>query len=112
VQSSVKPFLFGYLRVRITAGPTAADAGRRLLRVFADIEGFALVDVFVDADENQPTAALAALIHCVRTSDADRRGLAIAVPHLNHLGADLAAQRRMRAWIQHQAQVRLIVVRR
>ena len=111
VQSSVKPFLFGYLRIRITAGLTAADAGRRVLRTFADTEGFTLVDVYVDADENEPMAALVAMIRCIRTADADRRGLAVAIPHLSHLGADLATQRRMRAWVQHQTQVRLIVIR-
>jgi hypothetical protein len=111
VQSSVKPFMFGYLRIRITAGLNAAEAGRRVLRTFADAEGFALVDIFVDADENRPQAALAAMIGQIRRADADRRGLAVVIPHLSHLGADLATQHRMRVWIQHQTQVRLIVVR-
>ena len=111
MQSSVKPFLFGYLRLRITAGLSAAESGRRLLAEFADAEGFALVDVYIDADESRPLAALASMLRCIRTSDADARGIAVAVPDLGHLGADPMTQRRMRVWIQRQAHVRLIVVR-
>src|SRR6266567_2405954 len=72
--TSDRPLLFGYLRLRITDDPSAADAGRRLLGDFADAEGFALVDVFVDADENTPQAALAALIRCVQDADVHLSG--------------------------------------
>jgi hypothetical protein len=110
VLTSIKPLLFGYLRVRISAGLGAAETGRRLLGDFADAEGFALVDVFIDADENAPQSAVAALIRCVRASAIDLSPVAIAVPDLGHLGTDAVTQRQMRARIEHEAGVPLIVL--
>jgi hypothetical protein len=109
VLTSTKPALFGYLRLRITDSPDKAETGRQLLADFADAEGFALVDVFIDANENTPQAGLAALIRCIRDADVHLSGIAVAVPDLGHLGADAATQRQMRARIQHEAHVRVIV---
>ena len=107
--TSTRPLLFGYLRLRISDSPDAVDTGRQLLRDFADAEGFALVDVFVDADENTPQAALAALIRCVQDADVHLSGIAVAVPDLGHLGANAVTQRQMRARIQTEARVRVVV---
>ena len=101
--------LFGYLRVRIADDAGAATTGRKVLSEFAEDEGFALVDVFVDADENRPYSALNALIDCVRRSSVDVQGIAVAVPNLSHLGADRAAQLQMMRRVQREAQVRVLV---
>ena len=106
----LKPLLLGYLRLRISAAPAAGDAGRRLLEDFAGREGFALAEVFIDADENTPTAALAALIRYVRGLDVQLRGLAIAVPHLGHFGSNPQIQRQMCARLEREARVRVIVL--
>lgn len=103
---SVKPVLFGYLRLRVTATSGEETRGRRELAAFAQREGFSLAQVFVDANENRPHAALCRLIHVARQCD----GAAVAVPHLGHLGSGPQARQEMRRRLERESSARLLIV--
>ena len=102
----VRPLLFGYMRLRITDAGDRAASARRLLAEFADREGFTLAEVYVDADENRPCAALSQLIHSVRRWD----GAAVAVPALGDLGGTVHARRELRDRLQRELGVPVLVL--
>jgi hypothetical protein len=102
----VKPLLFGYLRMRITDRPGRAATAQRSLRAYAEREGFTLAQVYVEANENSPCAALTQLIDAVRRCD----GAAVAVPDHDDLGIDATARQQLRLRLQREAGVPVIVV--
>ena len=101
-----KPLLFGYLRMRITDRPARAASAQRLLRQYADREGYTLAQVYVEANENSPCAALAQLIHDVHHSN----GAAVAVPDQDDLGTDATSRQQLRHRLQREAGVPVIVI--
>lgn len=103
---SVKPVLFGYLRVRVGASSGEEARGRRELAAFAAQEGFTLAEIFVDANENRPDAGLAHLIRVARRCE----GAAVAVPHLGHLGSEPLARQEMRRRLERESSARLLIV--
>lgn len=101
-----QPLLFGYVRVRITDRPGRAAAAQRLIRDFAEREGYTLAQVYVEENENSPCAALAQLIAAVRRWE----GTAVAVPDRQDLGSYVPAQHQLRRRLLHEAGVPVIVI--
>jgi hypothetical protein len=91
--------------VRLGTTPTEVMRGRRLLNQFAAREGFALAEIFVEQDVNQPCAALVALIETARRCGV----VAVAVPSLNDLGRLPRVQYLTRARLEREAGVRVLV---
>src|SRR5690242_19885265 len=60
-QRTVKPVLYGYQTVRAGTPAVEIDRGREALAAFAQREGFALGEIFVERDANHPSSALTAL---------------------------------------------------
>ncbi len=77
------PLLLGYQCARGASTPAAIRAGRRTLERFARDEGFALGDVFLEADVSQPYRAVSALVDIAIRGGAE----AIAVPSAKIWGA-------------------------
>jgi hypothetical protein len=102
----VQPLLFGYVRVRINDRPGRAASAQRLIREFAEREGYTLAQVYVEANENSPCAALAQLITAVRRWN----GAAVAVPDRQDLGSYAPAQHQLRRRLLHEAGVPVIVI--
>jgi DNA invertase Pin-like site-specific DNA recombinase len=102
----VRPLLFGYLRLRITDRPGRAAAAQRMIREFADREGYTLAQVYVEANENSQCAALAQLIHDVHRWN----GAAVAVPDQDDLGLYVTARHQLRQRLLREAGVPVIVI--
>jgi hypothetical protein len=105
-ETMTQPLLFGYVRVRITDGPGRAASAQRLIRDFAEREGYTLAQVYVEENENSPCAALAQLIAAVRRW----HGAAVAVPDRQDLGSYAPAQHQLRRRLLHEAGVPVIVI--
>lgn len=71
---------YGYLQASLHPDCGSLAIAQRELTEFADHEGFALTDVFVE-DDAQHTSAFAALMDALRTHDID----CVFVPSLRHL---------------------------
>ena len=100
------PVLLGYQCARGASTPAAIRSGRRALERFAKQKGFALGDVFVEADGSQPHRAVSALVDI-----AIRGGVeAIAVPSAQDLWRLPPAQILMRRRIEREAGIRVLVV--
>jgi hypothetical protein len=105
-ETMAQPLLFGYLRIRITDDPGRAYWGQRLIRDYAEREGYTLAQVFVEENENAPCAALVQLIDAAR----HREGAAVAVPDRQDLGSYAPAQHQLRRRLPHEAGVPVIVI--
>ena len=101
-----RPLLFGYQRVRLMTPVADVVKARRALIEFASREGFALGEIFVDADENRPYAALNALIATARRREVN----VILIPSLDHLGHDPSAQGAMRRRLAEEVGLRVVVL--
>lgn len=100
----MKPLVYGYQRVRITTPPEEVIRVRRRLTEFAARQGYVLADVFVDADESRPFAALSALIRAARRHDA----AAVLVADPDHFAHNPTAQAVMRDRVQRETGARVI----
>jgi hypothetical protein len=100
------PVLLGYQSARGASTPTSIRAGRRTLERFAINEGFALGDVFVEADGSPPHRAVSALVDIAIRGGAE----AIAVPSAQDLGRRPPAQTRMRWRIEREAGIRVLII--
>lgn len=76
------PLALGYQQARLDTRAGDLDAGRRQIAHYCDREGYALGEVFVEADLNHQCSALSALIHHAKA----RRPLIILVASENDLG--------------------------
>jgi hypothetical protein len=101
-----RPLLFGYLRLRITDRPGRAASAQQVIRDFAEREGYTLAQVYVEANENSPCAALVQLIDAVRRWD----GAAVAVPDQDDLGIYAPARKQLRQRLLREAGVPVIVI--
>lgn len=102
----VKPLLLGYQRIRITRSVAEVERARVALVTFSDREGFALAEIFVEADESRPFSALCALIEACRRIDV----AVVAVPTLSDLGMNTAAQLELRQRLRRETGVPVLVV--
>ena len=102
-----RPMLFGYQRVRLMTPVAEVLQARRDLAAYADATGHSLGEIFVDADENRPYAALIALVTAARR----RQVRLVVVPTLDHLGHTPAAQRVIRRRLADEAGLRVVTMR-
>ncbi len=91
---TVRPLMFGYLRVHQLAAGVTREEIHAQFEEFATAEGYALGGVFVDQARYAP-AALGALIDAVKQYDAR----AVAVPTIHHLEV-LGAQPALDKFVQ------------
>lgn len=77
---SVRPLILGYLLARPDTSGDLVDWLHSELANYAEREGFALAEVFVER-ENSSSPALSALIDALRRGEAK----AVVVPALDHL---------------------------
>jgi hypothetical protein len=101
---SVRPLLFGYLRVHRLAAGTRPEAVNDQFATFAHAEGYSLVSVFVDQAHTAP-AGFAALIEAVKRYEAQ----AVAVPTLDHL-AVLGAPPPLKDFLQRVTGVQVLTM--
>ena len=102
----MKPLLLGYQRIRITAPDEEIARARAALVTFSYREGFALAEIFAEADESRPYYALCALIDACRRIDV----AAVVVPTLSDLGMNAVAQVELRQRLQRETGVPVLVV--
>ena len=102
----MKPILFGYQTVRVSTPAEDVARGREALAAFAIREGFALAEVFVERDIDQPCSALSALISAARRSNV----AAVAVPTTADLGRLPRVRWLMRYRLEREAGVRVLIV--
>lgn len=102
----MKPLLLGYQRIRITASDAEVARGRAALVSFSNREGYALAEIFAEADENRPYSALTAMIEACRRIEV----AAVAVPSLGDLGLNAAAQVELRERLQRETGVPVLIV--
>jgi hypothetical protein len=103
--SVVKPLLLGYQVSRLDSPADELVNGRRVLSAFADREGFALADVFVEHDVNRPLSAFAALIAAARAGGVE----AVAVAAAADLGRIPRVRQLMRSRLEQEAGVRVLI---
>ena len=104
----MKPVLYGYQTARAGTPAFEIDRGREALAAFAQREGFALGEIFVERDANHPSSALTALISAARRSGV----AAVAVPTDEDLGRLPRVRRLMRTRLEREAGVQVLVVTR
>ena len=100
----MRPVLLGYQQVQI--GTPRAEIARRLrlLVDFAEREGYALAEVFVDDSADRPLSAFHALINQAKQ---DNQVAAVAVPTGDDLSRNAFARREL--WIRLERETGLPV---
>lgn len=76
----LQPKAYGYVRANLYANVDPITAARQELASFADREGFALTDIFVE-DEGRHTSAFAELIEAIKANNVRY----VITPSLRHL---------------------------
>jgi hypothetical protein len=100
----VRPVLLGYQRVRIGMPRTEVARRLRLLVDFAEREGYALAEVFVDDSADRPLCAFHALINQARR---DHEVSAVAVATGDDLSPNPFARREL--WVRPERETRVPV---
>lgn len=103
-----KPLLFGYQMARLDTTQDELLAGRAALVAFAQREGYALAEVYLESDLNRPTSALAALIAASR----QRHVTAIAVPAATDLGRLKRVQELTKRRLERETNVPVLIIAR
>ena len=105
----MRPVLLGYQRVQI--GTPRLEVARRLrvLIDFADREGYALAEVFVDDTPDRPLSAFHALINHTRR---DTEVAAVAIPTGDDLGWNGQARRELWTRLERETGVPVHIVER
>jgi DNA invertase Pin-like site-specific DNA recombinase len=101
----VRPLILGYVRVTANSDSTDVDRLRRQVADFAEREGFALGEVFVEV-EASGSSAFAALIDAALARRAD----AVVVPALQHFGRLPGVRVAMRELLERRTGVRVVVM--
>jgi hypothetical protein len=101
---STRPLMLGYLRVHALASNADANEIREPFESFAEREGYALGNVFIEQDCTAP-GGFTALIDAVKSADAQ----AVAVPNLVHL-AVLGAQPPLAEFLQRATGAQVLVM--
>lgn len=107
MSTATMPLLLGYQLVRLGTTREQLAAGGVTLARFAREEGYALFQIFIEHDMNKPTSALVALID---TAKRDPSVAAIAVPSPSDLGRQARVQRLMKARIEFETHVPVLIV--
>jgi hypothetical protein len=103
--SKVRPILLGYQTLRLDSGPEAAENGQRVLRAFAEREGFTLETVFTEVAYEGRLSALSALLERI-----NRGGIAaVVVASPDDLGRLPRVRQAMRARLEREGHVRVLV---
>ncbi len=104
-----RPVMLGYQQVQI--GTPAAEVARRwrLLTDYAEQEGYALAEVYVDANADRPLSSFHALIAQARR---DGEVSVVAIPTGNDLGNDAFARRELWARLRRETGLPVHVVER
>jgi len=102
----MKPILLGYQTVHIDTSAYQVRTARRELAAFAQREGYALTDVFLESAEENSFAALTAVIESARNPEV----AAIAVPTSTDLGPMPRAQQETRQRLERESGVPVMVV--
>lgn len=104
----VRPMIFGYMLVKVTAPTPTSLSDRRSIARFADREGFAVGQVFVEAWEAGPRVALDSLIEATVCNEV----AAVVIPDWTHLGADPDTQQAVRLRVEINTGVPVISISR
>jgi hypothetical protein len=80
MSNPVRPLLFGYIRVHLLMTNRELNGVKQRLAEFADVEGYALANIFIEQAHTVP-AAFQALVDAARKHEVKT----VVVPGLQHL---------------------------
>jgi hypothetical protein len=103
--SGPKPVLLGYQQLHANSSEDAAENGRRVLRAFAQREGYTIGMIFTEYVYGR-MQAFDALVDAVRAGGVS----AVAVPELEDLAVMPRIREAMRLRLEHAGGVRVLVV--